>query len=159
MVVLHCDHVHPVSDGGSDDPSNLVTSCQDCNLGKSNVPLCQIVKPLAAIKAEIRERRKQVAEYNRLLLAIREEDQRVIDHIGGYWYNQFCDEMDKDKYVFAGDRITSIRAFLKRLPHAEILDAIDLAHSRKQAAWGSDNSCWKYFCGVCWTKIREAESR
>lgn len=33
-VVLHCDHVVPVSRGGSNDMDNLRTACRDCNLGK-----------------------------------------------------------------------------------------------------------------------------
>lgn len=34
QIDLHVDHVHPKSKGGSDDPSNLVTACKECNLGK-----------------------------------------------------------------------------------------------------------------------------
>jgi 5-methylcytosine-specific restriction endonuclease McrA len=33
-AVLHVDHKISKNDGGSDEPDNLVTSCQDCNLGK-----------------------------------------------------------------------------------------------------------------------------
>lgn len=33
-AVLHVDHVVPFSRGGSDSDSNLVASCEDCNLGK-----------------------------------------------------------------------------------------------------------------------------
>lgn len=33
-VTLHVDHVHPQSKNGTDDPDNLVTACEDCNLGK-----------------------------------------------------------------------------------------------------------------------------
>ncbi len=33
---LHVDHKVPRSKGGSDHPSNLVTACKACNLGKSN---------------------------------------------------------------------------------------------------------------------------
>jgi 5-methylcytosine-specific restriction endonuclease McrA len=33
-AVLHIDHREPVSAGGTNDPLNLVTACQDCNLGK-----------------------------------------------------------------------------------------------------------------------------
>lgn len=36
-VTLHVDHIVPVSDGGTDDLSNLVTACEYCNLGKSNL--------------------------------------------------------------------------------------------------------------------------
>ena len=33
-AVLHVDHVVPWSKGGTNDPANLRTACQDCNLGK-----------------------------------------------------------------------------------------------------------------------------
>ncbi|MDQ1591709.1 MAG: hypothetical protein QOG71_2336 [Pyrinomonadaceae bacterium] len=33
-VELHVDHVIPVSKGGSYEPTNLVTACVECNLGK-----------------------------------------------------------------------------------------------------------------------------
>ena len=36
---LHVDHVVPVIDGGSDQLSNLVTACIDCNLGKGKTRL------------------------------------------------------------------------------------------------------------------------
>jgi HNH endonuclease len=35
-VTLHVDHIHPVSKGGTDTEDNLVTACEDCNLGKSD---------------------------------------------------------------------------------------------------------------------------
>lgn len=31
---LHVDHIEPRSLGGSDEPSNLITACRECNLGK-----------------------------------------------------------------------------------------------------------------------------
>lgn len=34
--ILHIDHIKPVSKGGKNTMLNLVTSCIDCNLGKSN---------------------------------------------------------------------------------------------------------------------------
>ena len=36
-AILHIDHITPVSAGGTNDLANLVTSCKDCNLGKSDV--------------------------------------------------------------------------------------------------------------------------
>lgn len=36
---LHVDHVVPVIEGGSDELSNLVTACIDCNLGKGKTRL------------------------------------------------------------------------------------------------------------------------
>ena len=34
-VQLEVDHYIPVASGGTDDPSNLVAACQQCNAGKS----------------------------------------------------------------------------------------------------------------------------
>lgn len=38
-AVLHIDHVTPRVRGGKDIPQNLVTACEACNFGKSDVPL------------------------------------------------------------------------------------------------------------------------
>jgi len=38
-VILHVDHIHPVSKGGSWYESNLITACQECNLGKKDIIL------------------------------------------------------------------------------------------------------------------------
>ena len=35
-IILHADHIIPVSQGGKDELDNLQTLCQDCNLAKSN---------------------------------------------------------------------------------------------------------------------------
>lgn len=35
-VKIHVDHVKPLSKGGSNEVDNLVTSCDECNLGKSD---------------------------------------------------------------------------------------------------------------------------
>lgn len=50
-VVLECDHIHPVADGGDDDLMNLITSCFDCNRGKS--------KTLISDDSAILKRKKQ----------------------------------------------------------------------------------------------------
>ncbi|MGW0626476.1 HNH endonuclease [Streptomyces sp. NPDC002758] len=43
-VKLNADHVIPQSLGGSDEPTNLVTSCTDCNSGKtSSMPNAMVV--------------------------------------------------------------------------------------------------------------------
>jgi len=38
-VYLHVDHIHPRALGGTDDPSNLTTACETCNVGKGATPL------------------------------------------------------------------------------------------------------------------------
>lgn len=45
-VELHVDHYVPVAAGGSNDPSNLVTACADCNLGKSDLSVSPLMAEL-----------------------------------------------------------------------------------------------------------------
>lgn len=35
-AILHADHIKPKSSGGEDSLENLVTACQECNIGKGN---------------------------------------------------------------------------------------------------------------------------
>lgn len=35
-VVLECDHIKPVANGGGNSMENLITSCEECNRGKSD---------------------------------------------------------------------------------------------------------------------------
>ncbi|MFJ9101360.1 HNH endonuclease [Streptomyces sp. NPDC102405] len=48
-VPLRVDHVTPVALGGTDEPSNLVTSCEPCNSGKSSATVD------AAVVADVNE--------------------------------------------------------------------------------------------------------
>ena len=155
-VVLHADHIAPVAGGGSDDPLNLLTACSDCNLGKAAIPLDRIHRPLAEQIAEETERQDQVAAFNVFLLERRKAELAQIEDLGRYWFNKLAQKKrQRDRWVFGPARIPSIRNFLKRLPPARILEAMDIAESRMYAESNEkDWRRWKYFCGVCWRMIR-----
>lgn len=40
-IVLHVDHVHPWSKGGPTKMANLQTLCEQCNIGKSDLPMTE----------------------------------------------------------------------------------------------------------------------
>lgn len=65
-VVLVVDHVVPVALGGTDDPSNLVAACADCNMGKGssspNAPLVQDVQDDALRWALAMQAAQELAE-------------------------------------------------------------------------------------------------
>lgn len=76
-VVLHIDHIDPVSKGGDNNIMNLITACIDCNLGKS----ARVLSDTSAVqkkKAQIddlQERREQLemmVEWQKGLLNIEE---------------------------------------------------------------------------------------
>lgn len=157
QVVLEPDHVVPVSDGGPDAMENLVAACFDCNRGKSNIPLTSVPRPLAEVMEEAAERREQLEAYNQMLLDQRAAEEERIAELGRHWFNRLVRPKDYGKWVFGHDRAQSIRTFLRKLPAAVILEAMDAAHARKNATLEYDEPCWKYFCGICWNKARELE--
>lgn len=67
-VVLNADHIIPVSKGGTDKVTNLVTACFDCNSGKSDKQLSDdsaVKKQMRQLKQneERTEQIKMIAEW------------------------------------------------------------------------------------------------
>ena len=86
-VVLHVDHIDPVSKGGSNDIMNLITACIDCNLGKSARVLSDdsAVQKKKAQMDELQERREQLemmVEWQKGLLNITDN---LIDEAANMW--------------------------------------------------------------------------
>lgn len=61
-AILHLDHINPVSKGGDNDILNLITSCEDCNSGKSDRLLSDdsVMAKQRAQLEELNERREQL---------------------------------------------------------------------------------------------------
>lgn len=89
-VVLECDHVVPVCEGGSSDPINLVTSCWDCNRGKAGVPLDHFLtgEDPHDRAIELLEKHRQLNEYNHVLAGIMREREADAQALFEFW----CDE-------------------------------------------------------------------
>jgi hypothetical protein len=49
-------------------------------------------------------------------------------------------------------RLASIRMFLDRLPYFDVLEAMEIAADKHY----SKGPVFKYFCGICWRKIKRA---
>jgi len=87
-ALLHVDHVHPVAGGGGDDPANLVTSCCDCNLGKSDIPLTE--RRLPALDPEAaREHAEQIAGYLDAIKDIAARREEIRDLPRAMWERLF----------------------------------------------------------------------
>lgn len=145
QVILHVDHITAVANGGGNDMDNLVTACQPCNIGKSAKPLTVVPQSLAEKAAEVAEREEQIRGYNAVLQAKRERiDQQA-------W--SIAAELERNEKLDSYSRkgLQSIRVFLERLPFEEVLDAARIANAK----WGySGGRHFRYFCAVCWNKIK-----
>ena len=152
-VTLHVDHIVPVAMDGGDEETNLITSCRDCNAGKAAVPLGDKAIAPKTDLAERQERLKQLKAYNAFLMNERREQDEAITRLGIYWHDAFMDE--KGHWVFGRSRLPSIRKFLEHLPEVEIMEAMDIAHAKFESRHNKENyNVFKYFCGVCWRKIK-----
>lgn len=124
---------------------NLITSCQSCNLGKSATPLTVIPKSLKDKASEISEREAQIKGYNSIL---QDRANRIEDEA---W--EIAAILERKDYLesYNSSNLASIKMFLERLAFQEVIDSAMTANSR----WSnSNNRHFKYFCGICWNKIR-----
>lgn len=133
-VVLEVDHIHPVSAGGTDDTINLLTSCWDCNRGKSDKPLNHILtgEDPHDKAIEILEKRRQVEEYNRVLAA---EDARIESEIWtlvGYWNTEVgFTKNKKGEWETSPRNYHWLRSALKYCPREKIREFMDMAFARE----------------------------
>lgn len=89
-VVLHVDHLDPVSKGGGNDILNLVTSCSDCNMGKGAREIsddAEIKKQRAQLE-ELSERRDQLEAMVRWRDEIRDIDASALESIELHWEDE-----------------------------------------------------------------------
>lgn len=122
-IVLHLDHVEPSSLGGGNEIINLVTSCKECNQGKSNVRLSddsaiEKQRHQAELLQERREQLEMVLEWQRGLIDIEGEQ---VESVG-----QFFSECVPG-YSLNETGIASIRRLLSRFSITEVLEAIRIS--------------------------------
>jgi hypothetical protein len=148
--ILEVDHIDPVVNGGSNDETNLITACFDCNRGKGARSLSDVPRALSARASEIAEREEQIAGYEAVMRAsrarIEKDAMAVLDEIEK-WFPKMDGIPQKD--------FLSIKNFIVRLGRDRVLDAIEISMHKGPDSY---NRWFKYFCGVCWAKIREREA-
>ncbi|WP_192258628.1 HNH endonuclease [Mesorhizobium caraganae] len=143
-VLLEIDHVHPVAEGGGNDEDNLVTACFNCNRGKSDVPLSMVPQSLADKAAETQERETQIRAYYEILQARKDRKDEELWAIADIFMERFGEK------TILRSRLASISNFLDRLDYFQVVEAMELA-TRKMY---SHNPAFRYFCGVCWRRIK-----
>lgn len=148
-ALLEPDHIDPVCNGGTNDMDNLVTACFDCNRGKAGNLLTVIPKSLAEKAAEIAEREAQIAGYREVIQA---QLDRIEDDM---W--QVADVIlpGSNTRGMPRDWLQSIKNFNSKLPLHVVLEAAEIASNAPSVY--NNGSRFRYFCGVCWNRIRESK--
>lgn len=162
-VVLHVDHILASAAGGDDDTDNLITSCAQCNLGKSDRPL-NVCPPSFPSAEEIKERSEQLTAYN--------EYRRDVDRGRRLLHDDAETVMENarwDSYVSCGyDSDTldlpsltpSEKATARRFIDAIGRDGMSAAYDATVIFAGRTRrpqAALRYFCGCCWNMIKDAK--
>lgn len=125
-VVLHVDHINPVSKGGDSEIINLLTSCEPCNLGKSDRLLSDsssIEKQRAQLE-ELNERRDQLEMMLAWRDSLKDLDEEIVHEIVTRI------EANIGDFTINDTGRALVRKWLKRFSVEEILDAIDIASEK-----------------------------
>lgn len=153
-VKLTVDHVVPIALGGSDEPSNLVAACADCNSGKS------ASSPDAAIVADVDA--KAVRWSQAMNLAVEQRaGELAIDRANTTWFDTAWTSWTRGDEALPRDanwKNSILRFLAGGLDQEFIRDAIATAMGNDRLP---DTDRWRYFCGICWRemdKIRELTS-
>lgn len=149
QVVLEADHIMASSAGGSDAIDNLITACFDCNRGKGATSL-EVVPPTVLDRMDVlREKELQLKEYNRFLERIQSRVTNDVARIEAIFHECFPSRTFTDDF-----RRVSVPTFLKKLPRAEVEEAMRIAIAKFPT---NPSKTTSYFCGVCWKKIKGEE--
>lgn len=143
-VKLTVDHVIPESLGGTDDPKNLVAACGDCNGGKSSVPPDAALVASAAADSSRWSSAMQEAAAEMQLHDNTDVYEAVVQAWTSFRRNQIPADYREtiDQFLAAGLSATDVVAM------ARVADSKPSIYNR-----------WSYFCGCCWTRIRQLQER
>lgn len=147
-VTLEVDHIQPKSKDGSDEIDNLITSCFDCNRGKSDRELNAIPQSTAEKTTNLIEREEQYAEYKKILAVIKARQQQEIDAIDDIYSSYFPDYCLNDRF-----KNGSLKTFLRLLGFEKVEQAMHAACGRIY----QDEKAIRYFCGICWNIIKQPD--
>lgn len=127
-VILHVDHINPVSKGGDNGILNLITSCVECNSGKGARPLSDnsaLKKQLGQLK-DLQERKEQIE----LMARWRKEMTSVDDLKVAALVDAINQEFAPAERVLSEHGEREIRNWLKKYSLAELFEALDASSSQ-----------------------------
>ncbi len=161
-VVLHVDHISPVSKGGRNDLLNLITACEGCNSGKGARELSDdsaLAKQREQL-AQMSERREQLAmmvkwregltqiEADALSMAEGEIEAKM----GGFTLNETGRKMLKD--------------WIRKYGYSAVMSAADASESAHikispegEIAKDSVETFFNKIGGICWYRAQPSDKQ
>lgn len=152
-VILEIDHVLPVSKGGDNSILNLVTSCRDCNRGKSNKFLSDdtAVKKQKREIDDMQERREQMEMMIAWRREMLEHSDTEVDHIC-YLFDRYTGfSVDED-----GRR--KIRDLIRRFGFPEVCTSTEISIEKYYKGYAvSFQNAFNKIGGICYNRKKKRE--
>jgi hypothetical protein len=145
---LTIDHVTPVALGGSDDPSNLVAACKDCNAGKSSS------SPDAAVVAQVAD---DAVRWSAAMQAAAERlaanKAAVTENLRPWFDEWFVHSGPGWSYKLPSDADEVLRQYIAAgMPVDVLVDAARIALRKRNA-----DDYFRYFRGVANNMLAELQ--
>jgi hypothetical protein len=144
-IPLEIDHIIAVSKGGENDDFNLITSCFDCNRGKSNKDLNVLPEKTIEKLERMKIAQQQYKEIKKCIeneKKIYESQIKAVESVFSI-YN--------DGYCFSEKFKLSVRGFIEKLGLQEVIHSMEISCNKPL---NKRDYVLRYFCGVCWSKIK-----
>ncbi len=150
-VKLTVDHVVPTTLGGSDDPSNLVAACSDCNSGKSaSSPDAPLVDQVAEDALRWAKAMEQAAAKMLVDLSRREELRGQFQAKWNTWTVK-----GEPIPLPTGWQISVDNFLAAGLPMAVLLDCVDIGMRNQKV---DAQNTFRYVCGVAWKRVNDLQA-
>lgn len=159
-VLLEADDIEPVSKGGTNDILNLITSCKDCNAGKSARRLSDtsVIEKQRKQLEELQERKEQIEMMFQWQKSLMDLEDDVTDQLSLYWSEII------QGYSLNDNGKKSLRKLRKTFEINEIMTAMKtaaesyLTYQDGKPEQESVELAWQKIGGICRLTRLEKES-
>lgn len=156
-VVLELDHIIAVSAGGNNDEENLLTSCFDCNRGKGGGDLTVAPRAVADAAERKKESVRQLREFQRHCDEQELITNQAADRVLQYWLEQLGRTIKPGEESFVEPYKSSVKNFIEKLTEHGVKHCVWVAAAKFPGHKRVMDDAFRYFCGVCWHRIREGQ--
>lgn len=159
-ILLHIDHIEPVAKGRTNDILNLITSCVDCNSGKSDRQLSDttVIDKQRQQLEDLQERKEQIELMFQWQKGLLDIDDDVTTQLADYWAEQI------PGFSLNESGLKGLKGLKRRFDIGEIMAAMKIAvdqyveYEDGKPTHESVELAWKRVGGICNTKRQEKEN-
>lgn len=152
-MILECDHVIPVANGGTNEIINLVTSCSDCNRGKGKRELSD--RTVLALQREQMEDLNEMRVQTEMMIEWKKELMCILDKQVGAIDDYL---LSISEWCTNDNGKRSVRKLLNRFSFDEVFTAFEISFDRY---FKGDSQSWNFAFnkvgGICYNRRKNME--